>query len=138
MASQGPPSQCSLELWIPCWIHASTQSPLLSWKAAKKKQGLILTRESVLCRGAAGTNWAVVLHYFHQVGPYHLTSVPGQIGTARGRECSGGRGGAATRPPDSTIKGATGRGGGQPGQIFNDPKSWQLIMSLIRQWELSL
>lgn len=33
----------------------------------------------------------------------------------------------------------TGKGGGPAREDFyNDPKSWQLIMSLIRQWELSL
>lgn len=113
-----PPSRCSLELWTPRRVHVSTQSPLLSLKAAEIKQPNSHQGDGSSARGAAGTNWAVVLHYFRQVGPHHHTSVPPANGTVRGRQHSGGRGPVPPPGPLTPPSKTTGEGGGSTREDF--------------------
>lgn len=111
----------------------------LSLKAAEIKQSLIRTREmGPLPEGP----WAQIepsrCITSAQLGPTISPPSPGEQGQQWADSSVGQGAHAVTRPPDSTIKGDRQWEEVQAGRIFNDPKSWQLITSLIRRWKLSL
>lgn len=117
MAS-GAPSLTMLSGAVDALCTNAYTLSLLSLKAAEIRQTNPHQGDGSSARGAAGTNWAVVLHYFRQVGPHHLTSIPWRTGTVTGRQCSGGRGPMQSPGPLTPPSKAKGKRGGSAREDF--------------------
>lgn len=132
-----PPSQCSVGRGG--GVCAGAYAASLSPKTAEIKRSLIRTAEvGPLPEGP----WAQIEPSCYitsaELGPTISPPSAAERGQ-RWADSSAGQGAhAVTRPPDSTIKGDRRGEEVQLERIFNDPKSWQLITSLIRRWKLSL
>ena len=99
-------------------MHLHRAPPLVSKGSQDKTEPNPHQGDGSSARGAAGTNWAVVLHYFRQVGPHHLTSIPRRTGTVTGRQRGGG--GRPMLPPGPLTPPSkvTGKGGGPAREDF--------------------